>query len=785
VYRSTPACSATDNPGAMRLVSTAALFGVVAASRNEATSNPIRRVVGLLQGLQKKVEAEGKEADSLFAKFQCYCDSNNKKLDKAIADAGEAVTRLESSIESSTAAKSQTVAELAQHKDDRKAAKSAIEEATAMREKENTQFSEESGDLKANIGALDQAIPAIEKGMAGAFLQTGKAGVIGRIAEASMQLTDGQKSDLQAFLQGQTEYAPASGQIVGILKTMKDEMEGNLAEITKAENEAVESHNGMIQAKNKEISAATEAIEDKTARAGDLAVQITVEKNDLKETLTSKGADETFLSGLAEDCKTKAKEHEEAKGTRAQELVAIADTIKLLNSDEALELFKKTLPSPSLLQVRTNDKEARGKIREQLRKLPRSVNVDVILMALQGKKGGFEKVIELVDKMVASLKKEQEDDDQKKAFCEAEIDKTEDENKELANKINTLETRLDSEAEEIKNLKDEISSLKAGIKDLDSTVAQATEQRKQEHDAYTSEAADNNAALDLLGMAKNRLAKFYSPEQYKEAPQPELSDEEKISEAYSLLQIGDTPDSPPELKSSKKQDAGGVVALMDMLISDLKKEMQENEFQEKDSQQDYEALMADSKKKRAADSSARVEKESALADGEAEQLELQSEKKDREQDKMGNGQYLSQLHADCDWNIENYDARKKARAEEVESLKKAKDVLNGADYSLVQVSASPAGSLLSKSREQSCMASDMEHRKQLQAQFALLQGFCEDMCKAVGKHPDCSVCEGFIPPDATPGVQTWDELYAQFDKLKLVGRDMIKEWTGDAGKFGR
>uniref|UniRef100_A0A7S4GKZ2 Uncharacterized protein n=1 Tax=Oxyrrhis marina TaxID=2969 RepID=A0A7S4GKZ2_OXYMA len=94
-----------------------------------------------------------------------------------------------------------------------------------------------------------------------------------------------------------------------------------------------------------------------------------------------------------------------------------------------------------------------------------------------------------------------------------------------------------------------------------------------------------------------------------------------------------------------------------------------------------------------------------------------------------------------------------------------------------------SGALLSSN---SCEAQDAQRRAEVAAKTsALLKGYCEDMCKVVLKHPDCNVCDGFVPPDATPGVNTWDELYAQFDKLKLVGRDMIKEWTGDAGKFGR
>jgi hypothetical protein len=320
-------------------------------------------------------------------------------------------------------------------------------------------------------------------------------------------------------------------------------------------------------------------------------------------------------------------------------------------------------------------------------------------------------------------------------------------------------------------------------------VSDATQQRKQEHESYVSDAAANQAALELLGAAKNRLAKFYNPEVYKEPPAEQLSDEDRMEQAYSFVQVRAhglaAPPPAPEVGSHKKSDTGGVVGLMEMMINDLKKEMQEAEFGEKDGQADYEKLVAESKAKRASDSQAVEEKASALADAEAELHDLNGEHKDRDAEQQAMKQYVSKLHIDCDWNMDNFDSRKEARVQEKGSLAKAKDILSGADMSFVQLasSATPAN-LLSKTTSNSCAASDEGHRSALQGRMVLLQDFCEDMCKIVGKHPDCSVCNGFIP-DLTPGVQTWDELYAQFDKLKLVGRDMIKEWSGDAGKFGR
>merc|ERR1740129_838029 len=112
--------------------------------------------------------------------------------------------------------------------------------------------------------------------------------------------------------------------------------------------------------------------------------------------------------------------------------------------------------------------------------------------------------------------------------------------------------------------------------------------------------------------------------------------------------------------------------------------MTEAETQEKDSQADYEQLMKDSAAKRTTDSKALTEKGSAKADTEASLQDHSQARADSVKMLMATGKYISSLHAECDWLLQYFDARNAARAGEVESLKRAKAVLSGADYALVQ-----------------------------------------------------------------------------------------------------
>merc|ERR1719281_1498302 len=110
----------------------------------------------------------------------------------------------------------------------------------------------------------------------------------------------------------------------------------------------------MMKAKAEEIEACTKEIEEKLVRLGDSGVELVNLKEDLEDTKTSLEEDKKFLADLEKNCETKKQEWAERCKTRADELVALADTIRILNDDDALELFKKTLPSPSLLQYQVS-----------------------------------------------------------------------------------------------------------------------------------------------------------------------------------------------------------------------------------------------------------------------------------------------------------------------------------------------------------------------------------------------------------------------------------------------
>merc|ERR1712228_694443 len=126
------------------------------------------------------------------------------------------------------------------------------------------------------------------------------------------------------------------------------------------------------------------------------------------------------------------------------------------------------------------------------------------------------------------------------------------------------------------------------------------------------------------------------------------------------------------------------IAMVDLLIKDLDTEMTEAETDEKESQKDYESMMMESAKKRAEDSKTLADKEKLKADLEMDLTELKRTKLATFKELQATVKYIASLHAECDWLMQFFDVRKAARAGEIESLKQAKAVLSGADYSFLQ-----------------------------------------------------------------------------------------------------
>merc|ERR1740130_1024395 len=196
----------------------------------------------------------------------------------------------------------------------------------------------------------------------------------------------------------------------------------------------------------------------------------------------------------------------------------------------------------------------------------------------------------MIDDMTANLKAEQQDDNDKKEYCNMQFDTADDKKKGLERSVSNLEKSIAKGKEGVATLAGEIKALGDGIAALDKSVAEATEQRKEENSDYTELMASDAAATELLQFAKNRLNKFYNPKLYKAPPARVLSDADRAvvagggtlapeAAAGGIAGTGVTvladvsahvaPPPPPATAaafSKKSGESNGVIAMIDLMI---------------------------------------------------------------------------------------------------------------------------------------------------------------------------------------------------------------------------
>merc|ERR1719446_540508 len=217
--------------------------------------------------------------------------------------------------------------------------------------------------------------------------------------------------------------------------------------------------------------------------------------------------------------------------------------------------------------------------------------LDLIEMAMRGGKGGFDKIIKMIDELVVNLGEEQQADNDKKEYCLTELDKSEDKHKGLEADISDLDKAIADAEEAISTLSSEIAALEDGVKQLDAEVADATATRKEEHDDFVASMAQNTNAKDLLNFAKNRLNKYYNPKLYKPPPKRVLSEEDQIvvnmggtlaptnapggiaGTGIALAQAAPPPPPEANLAYKKSKESSGVLAMIDLLKADLEKQI--------------------------------------------------------------------------------------------------------------------------------------------------------------------------------------------------------------------
>merc|ERR1719310_1604762 len=316
---------------AMPLFTQAALVAKAAAGE-KTEANPMRKIIGMLQDMAKEIEREGEVEKEMYDKALCACEGGEKSLDVVIAESTAAIEEHSAALKSGTALKAQLEQEVKDHAAAEAQAEEDLSSATTLRDKEHAQFSAEEKDTETNIAALGKAIPAIEEGMGGASLmQLPRMDKLRRFVEVTKYLSSDARSGVLAFLDQGSEdsssesvQAPQSGEILGILKSMKDEMEKDLKDLQAQEQLDFNVFQDLKSAKLTEIDLNEKAVISKDKRIGALALEISESKHALADAEKELANAESFLANMKEECANKVKERDMRAKARSEEVKAIS-----------------------------------------------------------------------------------------------------------------------------------------------------------------------------------------------------------------------------------------------------------------------------------------------------------------------------------------------------------------------------------------------------------------------------------------------------------------------------
>merc|ERR1719159_1836373 len=228
----------------------------------------------------------------------------------------------------------------------------ALQEATGIRDKELAEFNAEEKDMIQSITSLKGAVTVMSKAHGESALLQVKD-ILRHQSKRyrhmfGQSLSDKQRHAVMSLIQERSTSlslarTPASGEIFGILKQMKESFETNLANSKKDEEQAASDYASLKEAKTKEIAAANGQIESKTVELGDTEEKFALSTQDKKDTEASLEADQGFLADLKDKCAVADEEYAARVKVRTEDQTAISDTIKILTDEEANDAFTKSM----------------------------------------------------------------------------------------------------------------------------------------------------------------------------------------------------------------------------------------------------------------------------------------------------------------------------------------------------------------------------------------------------------------------------------------------------------
>jgi chromosome segregation ATPase len=637
---------------------------------------PVSKVIRLLKDMQATLVKEGEQDQEIYEKLACWCETNDKEKTAAIDIAQKTIASLESEIEELTAKSERLNSEIETLNEEIAKNQDALNKASAIREEELAEFNAEEKETMQAIQALTNAITVLSKHHEMPAESLVSVASIIRRHWHKIPALHAQNDAVSAFLQqpaGFQSYAPASGQIFGILKQMKETFESNLSQSQKDELAAQEAFSQLKASKLAEIAAAKKQLENKTVELAETDEALATAKTNLEETKGALSADEAFLLDLKEKCKQTDEEMAARTKTRNEEILAVSEAIKILNDDDAHDMFSKTMGFVQVNAVLNVAKKQRREAVELLKAAAKkSGSAELQALAITASLDAFKKVIAAIDEMAVALEKEKADEIKHRDFCIAELAGN-DKSKAIAtDEKGDLEAKIANLASTIDTLKTDIATKESEVAEMNVQIKRASEDRELENREFQSTVADQRATQEILNKALARLQAFYDK---KDTALLQSKGKAKQTPGAAA------PPPPPGFEEySTSSGAGGVVRMLQGIIHDAKTMENEAIQAEADSQGAYESFVKNTNDSLKQAGKALVSMGEDKAKAEEDKVHAEADMKATLDDLENLAAYAAEVHKSCDFVMDNFEIRQAARDQEVEALKQAKAVLSGADF---------------------------------------------------------------------------------------------------------
>merc|ERR1719352_594735 len=687
--------------------------------------SPVTRVVELLKGLSAQAEKEGKVEEGLYETYVCWGKSviNDKTASNAAAESR--IKELETYIADLDSGRIELTSERTDLEKDIATLMSDMESATALRKKEKADFEEAEKEMKQAIAALKSAIDTLDEatkdhkngvllavrshlqgaakngGMAelaqhqaslkqavdlgDRFLATADATFLRRLVYGDVPKVDWKKLNRKATFK--MAYKARSFKIQGVLKKMHQTFSSNLKDAQQKENDDEASYGKLMTAKQGQLDAAQEALNKMDSENGAKGMSRQDSQDELNALKKQVKDDTKFIAQTEKSLEEKKAAWKVRSALREGELAAISKAIYILHNDDARDLFKKSFASQApgdFLQVaQTSHLALRAeKAAVALRSAARRSG-DERLMSLAktfqspSVKTKFDPIIKAIEKMIKLLQSEEEKDLEIKQTCEE--DRMEDTRDAIV-----YSRTIDEQTDKITHLTEVIAECEKTIEELiaeskktKEELDKATRIRKDENTAWAQTDKDDKAAAETVASAKQVLEGFYKDNGLVFA--------QKATQPVEGMAAGDAPPPPPPTweggYGGKTGESQGIVAIMEMVHEDIKKDRADAKADEDAAESEYQDFKKDSedKMKSLKDEQEATEKRMGKAETDKTNTEKSRGTKKGELDNLL--EKIEKINPNCEYYEVNYPMRTKNRQIEIDGLNKAKAILEGGVFS--------------------------------------------------------------------------------------------------------